>query len=157
MVGKQGFIRTLEAVIAILLVLGFLLYVLPKVPALAEPTVPEGIDSARNFILTEFSTNEIVRGCVSSLDINHDTNPSSGSECEKAFENSPDCKTSIVELLDKHTVPGFNYHCEICDDEAPCTQVLSDENRDKSIYPGTAFIYFTGTNVKYVRVYFWRK
>ncbi len=154
MVGKKGFIRTMEAVIAILLVLGFLLYILPRTPVLAESSIPEGIESARSFILMEFLTNKKIRECVNSVSIAPIAG-SNGFDCLKAPYANSDCVSIIEEFLDRHLVPGFEYHCEVCNKVGPCTG-LPSKTIEKSVYPGAIFIYFSD-NVKYVRVYFWRK
>jgi len=151
MVDKKGFIRTLEAVIAILIILSFILYILPRKHVLAKSTIPEGVESSRNFILKEFLTNTEIRECVGGIIIDATSAVSDGEECLKSK-----CAGVIIPLLDKHVVPGFNYTCEICDNVAPCTD-LPPETIEKSVYPGSVFMYFVGKDTKYVRVYFWRK
>lgn len=150
MVGKQGFIRTLEAVIAILLVLGFLLFILPRRPVLAEPTIPESVDSARTFILREFLTNPEIRDCIKLISIAGGGGPSTGMNCLDTA-----CADPVRNLLDKHKVSGFEYFCEVCNNIAPCTQ-LPRQTMEKSVYPGAVFIYFATDNIKYVRIYFWK-
>lgn len=151
MVGKQGFIRTLEAIIAILLVLGFLLYILPRRPVLAEPTIPESIESAKNFVLREFLTNKDIRDCIKTVNIISAGGPSNGLNC---LESS--CAEPIKRLLDQHAIPGYDYFCEICNNIAPCTQLPRDTMK-KSVYPGAVLIYFASDNVKYLRIYFWKR
>jgi hypothetical protein len=155
MVGKQGFIRTLEAVIAIILVLGFLLYILPRVPKLTDSSIPEGVDSARNYILMKFLTDNDIRRCVGSVVI-PTAEKSNGFNCDKEdiYKIDDDCGSWITDLLKAHTPPGFSYSCEICDDVGPCTN-LPPESMKSSVYPGAIFMYFTSAP-KYVRVYFWR-
>ena len=152
MVGKQGFIRTMEAVIAILLVLGFLLYILPKQPVLAESVIPEGMDSVRNYILTEFSTNRTIRECVS-LVSNY------GNCIKQATYSRSNCYKVVESLLDKHTPAEFEFHCEICPEVKPCTDLYKShpDVMKKSVYPGSVFIYLDEFNVKYARIYFWRR
>ena len=156
MVGKQGFIRTMEAVIAIVLVLGFLLYVLPKQPVLAETAIPDGLASVRNFILNEFSTNQSIRDCVDSAVVIDEID--NRNKCnEGSYGTKLECKGAINSLLEKHVIPGFDYACEICPRVKPCIQVLTDKNKGKSIYPGSVFIYLSEGKAKYVRIYFWRE
>lgn len=157
MVGKKGFIRTLEAVIAILLVLGFILYILPRKQVLVESTIPEGLESSRNYILMEFLTNKEIRRCIGSVGT-LEKKPS-GSCTDSDIFGLQDCASKIEELLGKHTIPGFKYHCEICTEIAPCTDLYKIDSNiiKRSVYPGAVFIYLSSGNAKYVRVYFWRE
>jgi hypothetical protein len=157
MVGKRGFIRTMEAVIAILLILGFLLYILPKTPTLAESSIPESLNSAREYILTQFLTDNYLRECVKGailVDSISDTN-----KCRSIDygEKTTECRTKISSLLDDNTPSGFANDCEICKGTNPCTQVLNEGNARKSIYPGAIFMYYLGGDTKYLRIYFWRE
>lgn len=135
----------MEAVIAILLVLGFLLYILPKTPALAESSIPEGLNSAREYILTKFLTDNELRDCVKDANFG---------ECYKIGDD--DCNITISNLLKDNTPAGFTSYCEICPTTTPCTGYLTEDNARKSIYPGAIFMYYTG-DPKFVRVYFWRE
>ena len=151
MVGKKGFLRTMEAVVAILLVLGFLLYILPRRPVYAESTMPEGIESSRDFILTEIMNNKEIRECVGSAVIA--SGMSKDNSCSSTYN---DCSASLIPVLDRHLLPGFEYACEICTTVAPCYP-LPTKTIDRTIYPGAVFMYFGGSNVRYVRIYFWRE
>ncbi len=67
MVNKKGYLRTIEAIIAILLVFGFLVTVLPKtgdVGAKEAHTVPVDLDITANAFLEELERNEVFRACV---------------------------------------------------------------------------------------------
>lgn len=147
----------MEAVIAILLVLGFLLYILPRVPALTESTMPEGLNSAREYILNRFLTDNELRDCVKNaklIESVDDANKCINIEYDN--EKTTECRTKISDLLTKNTPSGFTFACEICTGTNPCTQVLNDDNAKKSIYPGSLFMYFP-SNTKYLRIYFWRE
>ena len=150
MVGKKAFLRTMEAVIAILLVLGFLLYILPRREVYAESTIPEGIESARGFILAEFMNNEDIRACVA------DAEPVNAINEANKCSFTPSCNEFMIPVLERHLLPGFDYACEICLGTTPCSQ-LPDRTKERSIYPGAIFMYFGNRDVRHVRIYFWRE
>lgn len=138
----------MEAVVAILLVLGFLLYILPRRDVYAESTIPEGLESSRDFILTEIMNNKDIRDCVGTAVI------TPGMSRDNSCEYS--CSDILIPVLDRHLIPGFEYGCEICNTVAPCYP-LPTKTIDRAIYPGAIFMYFGGDQVKYVRVYFWKE
>lgn len=149
----------MEAVIAILLVLGFLLYIIPKTPVMAEPTTPEGLDSARNYILTRFLTDNELRSCVGKAIVaKTDIGPIESNKCMNAMGEDEECKSKIETLLSSNTPSGFKYHCEICLNTNPCTS-LPGITMEKAIYPGALFMYFSGRTPpsRYIRIYFWKE
>ena len=141
---KRGWIRTLEAVIAILLIFGFILYVTPKTQSYGD-TTPQIVESRQNFIMKTILENNDYRNCV--LD------GGSGSYCF-----GPDgvlCvgyREEIENLVEKNKPLGYDYACEICPSSASCTNV--NALAEKSVYTSAIFVSKPGTG-KVMRLYFW--
>lgn len=144
MVDKKGFIRTLEAVIAIILILGFIFYITPKVVEFEEK-IPEDIANAKEFILNQILSNKEYTECIINANV--------GKECEEAL--TCDKKNEIIKLM--NYIPyGYDYLCEICVGSAQCTS-LPDGAEGKSIYTNTIFIYKPDKNYNIMRIYIWKK
>src|SRR3989344_6033495 len=67
MVNKKGYIRTLEAIIAIVLIFAVIITILPK-KEIAEKT-PEDIDLTAKSILNEIQNNNLFRDYAIKMDI----------------------------------------------------------------------------------------
>src|SRR3989338_2873901 len=74
---KHGFLKILEAIIAIIIVLGFMIAILPKVPK-DTAAVPPDLDQTTKSILKEMQENAYFRNCVlggsHTFDFDNDTN-----------------------------------------------------------------------------------
>lgn len=137
MVNKKGFIKTLEAVIAIILILTFVYVFTPKEQETPQET-PLDIQDVQRFILTEVALNETYRNCIIT------TQPGS---CTTSA-----CLQQINAFIDKHTPSGYANSCEICRKAISCTsQPLP---LDRSIYTDSVFVGHTVSS-KVFRVYFW--
>ena len=132
MVNKKGFIRTLEAVIAVVVVLTFIYVVILKAET---PTgeVPFNIRDTQKFIFEEIALNDAHRNCIVSS--------SSG----------PCLCTGINQLIEGNKPAGYNYACEICNKAQSCANL--DIPLDKSVYTDSIFI--GKDKFKILRVYFW--
>lgn len=71
MVGKKGYLRTIEAIVAILLVFGFLLVVLPSGEEVAKDSheEPVALQLSSEAILSEIQKNDVFRTCVLNDDV----------------------------------------------------------------------------------------
>lgn len=148
MVDKKGFIRTLEAVIAIILILGFIFWITPKVVEFEEK-VPENVANAKDFILNQILSEKEYSQCVLEADLGE----SYGKICEEAL--TCDYEDKILDLFEN--IPyGYSYHCEICSKSASCTK-LPSEAEDKSIYTGSIFVYKSSSEYRVFRIYIWEK
>src|SRR3989344_6917374 len=103
MVNKKGYIRTLEVVIAIILILIFIFSVLPKKQT-EESKTPREIDLTSDRILNEVQNNGKFRGCV----------------IEDVPPNTPDKKSAeqcINEFItDNNLIPQtLDYKVKVCD------------------------------------------
>lgn len=146
MVNKKGFIRTLEAVIAIVLILGFIFYITPKVVEFEEK-VPENVANAKEFILNQILFNKEYSSCIISA----------GNEnCETAITCD---KNEEIKKLFKDNVPyGYEYACEICSSDSqkkPCIN-LPEKTFEKSVYTNSIFIYKPTKDYNIMRIYIWK-
>ncbi len=160
MVNKKGYIRTLEAVIAIILILIFIFSVLPK-KQIEDLKTPREIDLTSDRILNEVQNNEEFRGCVI---VDEDTAPSGvivGEDCIKNFIDSNN-------LISQQTM---GYKVLVCDPIATlftsknyCNEPDLQEAKDKAIYTKSLLLSSTllspaiaPLNPKLVKLYIWRK
>ena len=139
---KKGFAKTLEAGIAVILVLVFIYYVLPKQsPEQTALDIPENVKTAQSFILQEISTQEALRNCALYA------------VTEGKCEDIP-CQ-NIVPLINKHTPGGYSSACEICATANTCATNLNLPT-DVSLYADSVFLSDRAAS-KVVRVYFWKQ
>jgi hypothetical protein len=136
MVNKKGYIKTIEAVIAILIILGFIYVVTPK-QNLPKETTPQNIESAEDFIINQVLYNSTYRDCV----IN-------------------DNRLCIDNFIKKNTPFGCYYQFEMCNTSTSCLQELGIVLPiDKSIYSKNVLISQENNQIKpkVFRVYMWEK
>ncbi|MEK6937169.1 MAG: hypothetical protein AABW58_03810 [Nanoarchaeota archaeon] len=141
---KKGFIRTIEAVIAIVILLGLVLTIFGDKEQEIKKT-PDAVESSLNYITNEFLYNEELRNCVIA------------SNSDGSCISSLSCREKVDSLLKTSTPPGYNYECEVCKTTRSCVSV--DAPEDKSIYPKSAFLYKPGEadEIRIVRVYLFEK
>ncbi len=131
---KKGFVRTLEAVIAVIIVFGIILVVTPSRPSQDSET-PAAIKEAQSFILDRISANEIYRPCIQTA---------AAGECSVC----PD----IDAFVQQNQPKGYDYRCEICNSASTCSNPLP---LDKSLYTDSRLI---ATNpAKVLRLVFWEQ
>lgn len=132
---KKGYIKTLEAVVAIVGILVFIYAIIPD-RSIQESKVPPVVKSSQEFIINEISTNEKIRDCVI---------------------NNPLCENSdIIKNAIKNNIPtGFDHAFKICEN----TNCLTNTPFDRSVYLTDVFIVSTleNQNPKIVRIWIWRK
>lgn len=63
MVNKKGYLRTLEAVVAVLIIFGFMLFIFPKTERI-EGQMPLELERMANAMLEEIENNDQFRKCV---------------------------------------------------------------------------------------------
>lgn len=149
MVNKKGFIKTLEAVIAVILIISFLFYVINK-SSVRESEVPKNIEEAQTFILNAVSENKTFRECIVNSIISVDR----GLACKIDGADLNNCVFGINEFVKKNIPAGYDYECEICGKVESCVP-LPDETIKKSIYVKDSFI--AAKQSKIFRIYVWRK
>ncbi|MFH0936057.1 MAG: hypothetical protein V1815_00060, partial [Candidatus Woesearchaeota archaeon] len=134
MVNKKGYLKTIEAVIAILIILGFIYVITPK-NHLPEETTPQNVESSEEFIVTQVLYNSTYRDCI-----------------------VKDDRPCVETLVKKNTPSGYNYQFEMCDTSTSCLQKLGITLPiDKSIYSKNVFISQESglINPKVFRIYMW--
>ncbi len=142
MFGKQGFIRTVESLIAIILLLGFILYTFNGEKNFSN--TPKTVEDTNRFISNEFLFNNQFRTCF--------INTIGEGFCEDKVTSN--CRSLLNDFITKSVPAGYDYECEICDSSQSCTNLRAP--KDLSLYPKSVFI-FSGTNAKVVRMYLYEK
>lgn len=146
MVNKKGFIRTLEAVIAIIVILSIIFYITPRVVEFEEK-VPEDVANAKEFIMNQVLFNKEYSKCI--VDVTNYGN------CESALGNC-ESATKIMGLFE-YVPYGYSWHCEICSDTNPICTTLPQDVLEKSIYTNSIFVYKAGQDYNIMRIYIWKK
>lgn len=154
---KKGFIRTLESLIAIILLLVFVIYIYNGNATKIEVKIPEIVENANEYIINEFLNNNLYRNCFSKTN--------SFGLCSNAFisdstlnncwDNNPSINpdTNINSFLKKAMPPGYTFSCEILQDQKSFS-TLPLETKDKSVYPKSGLIYSEqNQQIRVVRVY----
>ncbi len=133
--GNKGYLRTLEAVIAIIVILLFIYTVTPR-NSNVEAGVPSNVQSAQDFIFKELSFNESIRKCVVQTVV------------------SNDCQGWVNEVVENNSPFGYTFDVVICDKTA-C--VSSEPPFDKNVYMSDVFISSSleEQNPKIIRIYMW--
>lgn len=139
---KKGFAKTVEAALAVIIVLMFIYYVVPRqAPEETALRMPENVKTAQSFILQEISTQEHLRKCA--------LYAATTGKCEDI-----PCQT-IVSLISSNTPAGYSSACEICATANTCAQNLNLPT-DVSLYTDSVFL-SERTASKVVRIYFWKQ
>jgi len=129
--GKKGYIRTLESVIAIILILLFVYQIIPKTtPSAAQ--VPLQVEDAQNYIIKEININDELRSCI--------------------LTNKENCEL-LPSLIQKNIPAGYDYFYLICDQTSNCL----GENipLDKSVYVKDTFISAGMQKPQIFRIFTW--
>lgn len=61
---KKGFVKTLEAIIAVVVIFGAILFIIPKVPKLPQGQMPEQLEITANSLIEQIQNDDIFRKCV---------------------------------------------------------------------------------------------
>ena len=137
---NKGFLRTLEAVIAIILVLSLILFLTPtKLSGSGE--IPGSVVESQKTIVEEISLNETYRKCV--LD-------NKGRSC---IGMDYPCN-EVENFVRMNTPAGYDYNCEICDSSVSCVENLHVPV-DRTVYARDIFI--AGRPSRIFRVYLWER
>lgn len=145
MVNKKGYIRTLEAVIAIILILIFVFSVAPK-RQISEPKTPREIQLISERILNEVGSNKDFRQCI--IEGTYQGQSKDGEDCINDFINENN-------LINKQIM---DYRILVCDPGTICQEPLGLPTTT-SVYTKSIVISSTLTkfNLKIVKLYIWRK
>ncbi len=140
MVNKRAYLRTLEAIIAIVIIL-FATYTLtPK--EIANPrATPYIIESAQNYVITQVTDNSTLRDMIINYDSNLDL-----------------AENSLNGIAQSRTPAGYAYSTAICMN----TSCVSLPELETSIYMADTLIAGQTSDdppksvIRVVRVWFWR-
>ncbi|GEM_PF-906037 len=147
---KKGFIRTLESVIAIILLLTLVYMLAPEQEAI--PDKPGRVDEAHRAIFDEVLVNATMRSClVNTVSFFGALNNASG--LYNGTVISDPCLLPLLEYIEKYVPTGFVFLAELCNTSVSC---LDDALPvDRALYAESVWI---GTSTpKIFRVYFWKK
>lgn len=143
MVNKKGYIKTLEAVIAIVIILIFTFAVTPK----PQPSyaLPSSVENAQQYILEEIAGNEEIRIAIMAADM--DNLPTS------------EAYGLINDIVSANMPTGFDYAIGICEESACAETIDRPLPADKSIYTAEEMIGSggDGQTPRIVRLWMWRK
>jgi len=160
MVNKKAYIRTIEAIIAIVLILTFTVYVWPK-DSQVESKIPRDIELTLDRTINEFQYNEEYRGCI--LQISIVQSLTSGD-----IQNLPDvdttkvCYNKISDFIKSSIPQTLLYSFSICSVTQACIPSDLEISLPKeNIYTKGVFITTDTTtptsDSKTVKLYIWRK
>lgn len=144
MVNKKGYIKTLEAVVAIIIIV-IISYTLIAQPTETPPDVPSIVKGAQNVIDQTIQLNETIRTYLTMEELE-----------TKEYEKSI-VQEHIKSIIDKQAPPGYDYTCLICSKPGECLAEYTP--LDKSVYMTDILIASSKEqqNVRIVRIWFWRK
>lgn len=142
MVNKKGYIRTLEAVIGIVIILLFIFSVTPKSKSTAEE-VPFVVKNSLDFMTAEINGNEEYRTAVYSVDV------------EACGEGECQEELTITPFISDNAPPGYTYNYKICDDPS-C--IAASDNPEVSVYTADTFVSppTDDQDPRLVRIWLWR-
>lgn len=182
MVDKKGYIRTIEAVLAVLIIFGVLVFINTR-NVQQEIDVPGIVESSQKIILETLFNDLALRYCIvegidstttqsfigkctdANFVINDAEIPLTADRTRLVYNDHPtnsivDCGNSIKDFITENLPPGYLYTCEICDKTLSC---LPDDETilipiNKNVYTKTVFMALTEEriNQKVVRLYFWK-
>lgn len=145
MVNKKGYIKTLEAVIAIVIIVT-IGYILTPRPTEPTPEVPPIVKGVQKIITSSIQFSETFRNILTKAK----ELPSPGSDDGLTLIKG------VNETIAKNSPLGYDYTCAICSNPGRC--LVDYLPLEKSIYV-TDVIIASGEeqNPKIVRIWFWKK
>ena len=140
---KKGFIRTLEAVIAVMLILTFIYFILPKTIA-TEGDVPPQVKSAQDFIVRDILYDKSRRDDLFAA-------------------NEGFCPGSVNGFVASLTPFSFAHACEICEQVQTCLD-SAIVPFDRNVYVSSMYLVGLDTSTaepqvhpKVLRIYMWER
>jgi len=142
MVNKKGYLKTLEAVLAIVIILLFTFSVTPKEEI--DLSMPQNIKTSQSFILSELQNNETIRYYV----VHSDDSDAASNAAYKAVDS----------LISENMPSSYDYTFGICK-MSSCISNITSLALETSIYSQDILITTDGLiqNPKVVRLWVWRK
>jgi len=149
MKNKKGFIKTLEAVLAIIVLLSLIFILTPKTEI--DISKPNSLQQAHNIMFSEISQNISFRDCILDLPNNKEINDPP--DFINGNPSSDPCLTPINNFLEAYRPHGYIYLAEVCDKSASC--LTGDLPIEKQIYSES--IMLASDTPKVFRIYFWER
>jgi len=148
MVNKKGYLMTVEAIIALVIILSIAYIAIPK-EAADEQTTPSIVESSQQAIVKEIAFNNELKSLV--------IDDQEGAEALPA----------IGQIIEDNMPRGFKHAFKICSNpglclcgqnDADCQKPAGDIPADVNVYMSDVFISSTlpGTQNKLVRFWMWR-
>ena len=150
MVNKKGFIRTLEAVFAVILLLTIIYTTTPSQEI--DISKPNIITQAHSVIFAEISTNQDYRNCLLNEIVTHGAlNNAKGQYSGSTVPHI--CVQEINNFIEPFTPHGYVYLAEVCNQAKSC--LGRNIPAEKSVFAES--IMLASDNPKVFRVYFWEE
>ena len=171
-VNNKGYIRTLEAIFAILIVFGVIIFTI-QINREKDVGSPALVDSSQRFVVDTLSFDLALRTCV----ING-TKGSNANDFTMKLSNLPRaattfritdfirndiifCGEAIGHLIEENIPSSYYYICEVCNSPLSC--LSSEEGRNipddgRSVFTKTLFLAISEDNIreKVIRLYYWK-
>ena len=158
MVGKKGFLRVVEAMMAVLLIFGALLIISPG----KENVKREDLTDILRSLLDEIAKNQELRLRITNYNLSKCEPPNNQNRCRGESPNK-EALENISLFLEKNIKNSlFNYSVSICRiDNSPCV-LANYPSFDTDIYSAERLITTTPTqdespNIKKIKVFLWRR
>lgn len=138
---NKGFVRTLEAIIAVIIIFTIIVMLAPGTKKPQKET-PDVIQQTQAFLLDQITSNEVYKECV-----------------KKSAAAPGECKTvclppADIDSLVKKSVPSqYDYRCEICLSASTCSGPLP---LDKSLYTDSRLV-AADPSPRVIRIIVWEK
>lgn len=113
---KKGYLKTLEAIIAIIIILLVVYAIIPKYVE-PKPNPPLAVQDAQRFILSDISNNDTLRVMI--------------------LTDNPNVAAEVQKTIQAHMLPNYDFACAICPQTSACIQPTPF---DKTVYMNDIFI-----------------
>ncbi len=125
---KNAYLRTIEAVIAVIIIFSFILVIMPKKPEVLE--VPTQIKTTQDFIFDEILNNQTIR--------------------QEIFSSAP--RENLDNFLERTVEFPLNYTYTIC---SPDSQACFVENLPQKTVYAKSIMVSNLTDYRIFRIYLW--
>lgn len=138
---KKGYLRTLEAIIAIILLLVVIYTIIPKYVE-PKPNPPLAVQNAQRFIISDISNDEQLRNITTTS------------------KDNVLIASTIGAAIKEHMPPNYDFACAICQNTSSCIRPTPFQ---KTIYMSDVFIAsslgprLSEQSPKIIRFWMWTK
>ncbi len=155
MVNKNGYLRTIEALISVIALLAVLLVIMPKEQI--EKKVPDIVTSSHNYFLDLVINSKEERNCILNGNLKAIKCPSQ-IECEECGQigNTIECNTKLDNALKIVEAAGFTTKCLVCKTKPTDRSCFFKDSEvkfpDTDIYVNSVLV-IDGDNERLVRLF----